>query len=66
MEITKRRPSLAVAIPCKPIPFNAMTLKAVRETRMVQFDEIFLPYMMNRNGLTYFEAHQKNLLLVGE
>ncbi|WP_298199566.1 hypothetical protein [Desulfosporosinus sp.] len=39
---------------------------AILETDMVKFDEIFLPYMLNRNGLTYFQAHQKNLLLVGE
>jgi len=39
---------------------------AILETDMVQFDEIFLPYMMNRSGMTYFQAHQKNLLLVGE
>ena len=39
---------------------------AILETQMVQLEEIFLPYMMNRNGLTYFEAYQGNLLIAGD
>lgn len=39
---------------------------AMLETQMVQMDEIFMPYMVYRNGQTYFEAYQGNLLLAGD
>ena len=39
---------------------------AMLETQMVQMDEIFMPYMVYRNGQTYFEAYQGNLLLSGD
>jgi hypothetical protein len=35
---------------------------AILESQMVQMEEIFLPYMVNRQGQTFFEAYQKKLL----
>lgn len=31
---------------------------AILEWNMVKMDEIFLPYMLNKNGQTFFEAYQ--------
>lgn len=39
---------------------------AILETQMVQFEEIFLPYMLNRQGQTFFEAYQHKQLMSGE
>ena len=39
---------------------------AILETQMVQFEEIFLPYMLNRQGQTFFEAYQHKQLTSGE
>lgn len=39
---------------------------AILESEMVQMDEIFLPYMVNNNGQTLFEAYQKNQLRLEE
>ena len=39
---------------------------AILESEMVQIDEIFLPYMVNNNGQTLFEAYRNNQLLLGE
>lgn len=39
---------------------------AILESEMVQMDEIFLPYMLNNQGQTVFEAYRdKQLLLEG-
>jgi hypothetical protein len=38
------------------------TQMAILESQMVQMEEIFLPYMVNRQGQTFFEAYQKKLL----
>ena len=39
---------------------------AILESEMVQMDEIFLPYMLNNQGHTVFEAYRdKQLLLEG-
>lgn len=38
---------------------------AILESEMVQMDEIFLPYMVNNNGQTLFEAYRNNQLLLG-
>lgn len=35
---------------------------AILESEMVQIDEIFLPYMVNDNGQTLFEAYRCNQL----
>lgn len=35
---------------------------AILESEMVQMDEIFLPYMLNRTGQTVFEADRNNQL----
>lgn len=35
---------------------------AILESEMVQMDEIFLPYMINRTGQTIFEAYRNNQL----
>ena len=35
---------------------------AILESQMVQMEEIFLPYMVNRQGQTFFEAYQQKLL----
>lgn len=40
---------------------------AILESEMVQMDEIFLPYMVNDKGQTFFAAYRSNqLLLEGE
>jgi hypothetical protein len=35
---------------------------AILESQMVQLEEIFLPYMINNKGQTFFEAYQQKLL----
>ena len=35
---------------------------AILESEMVQMDEIFLPYMVNNAGQTFFQAYQANQL----
>lgn len=35
---------------------------AILESQMVQMDEIFLPYMMNKSGQTVFEVYRDNQL----
>ena len=39
---------------------------AILESEMVQMDEIFLPYMVNEAGHTFFEAYRKNQLMLEE
>lgn len=39
---------------------------AILETQMVQFDEIFLPYMLNSKGQTFFQMYQQKQLTAGE
>ena len=39
---------------------------AILESEMVQMDEIFLPYMVNNNGQTLFQAYRSNQLLLEE
>ena len=39
---------------------------AILESEMVEMDEIFLPYMVNNNGQTFFEAYRNNQLMLGE
>ena len=39
---------------------------AILESEMVQLDEIFLPYMVNETGQTFFEAYRNNQLLLEE
>lgn len=39
---------------------------AILESEMVQMDEIFLPYMVNDNGQTLFEAYRNNQLMLEE
>ena len=36
---------------------------AILESEMVQMDEIFLPYMVNNSGKTFFETYRDNLML---
>lgn len=36
---------------------------AILETQMVKFDEVFLPYMINNQGQTFYEAYQTKQLL---
>lgn len=38
---------------------------AILETQMVQFEEVFLPYMLNNKGQTFFEAYQRKQLMNG-
>lgn len=38
---------------------------AILESQMVQFEEIFLPYMVNNQGQTFFEAYKHKQLLEG-
>ena len=38
---------------------------AILESEMVQMDEIFLPYMVAKDGLTAYELYQNNQLLIG-
>lgn len=35
---------------------------AILETEMVDMEEIFLPYVINRNGQTLYQAFQSNQL----
>ena len=37
---------------------------AILESEMVQIDEIFLPYMVNDNGQTFFEVYRINPLML--
>ena len=37
---------------------------AILESEMVQMEEIFLPYMVNNNGRTFFEAYCNNRLML--
>lgn len=37
---------------------------AILESQMVQLDEIFLPYMVNNQGYTFFQVYQNNQLLL--
>ena len=37
---------------------------AILESEMVQMDEIFLPYMVNNNGQTLFQAYRSNQLML--
>lgn len=37
---------------------------AILESEMVQLDEIFLPYMLNQQGQTLFEAYRNNQLML--
>lgn len=37
---------------------------AILKSEMVQMDEIFLPYMVNNSGQTFFEAYQNNQLML--
>jgi hypothetical protein len=39
---------------------------AILESEMVQVDEIFLPYMVNDKGQTFFAAYRKNQLRLEE
>lgn len=38
---------------------------AILESQMVQFEEVFLPYIMNRDGQTFFQAYQQKQLTTG-
>jgi hypothetical protein len=38
---------------------------AILESQMVQFEEIFLPYMVNNEGQTFFEAYRNKQLSAG-
>ena len=37
---------------------------ALLDAEMVQTDEIFLPYMLDKNGHTFFEAYRNNTLML--
>lgn len=37
---------------------------AILESEMVQMDEIFLPYMINNSGQTFFQAYRNNQLML--
>ena len=39
---------------------------AILESQMVEMDEIFLPYMINKDGATTYELYQSKQLLLGE
>ena len=39
---------------------------AVLETEMVEMEEIFLPYVLNKQGQTLYEAFKENQLMLGE
>lgn len=39
---------------------------AILESEMVHMDEIFLPYMVNNSGQTFFQAYRSNQLLLEE
>lgn len=38
---------------------------AILESEMVQMDEIFLPYMVDNSGQTFFQAYRNNQLMLG-
>jgi hypothetical protein len=38
---------------------------AILESEMVQMDEIFLPYMLNQNNMTLYQAYKNNQLAIG-
>lgn len=38
---------------------------AILESEMVEMDEIFLPYMVAKDGMTAYELYQNNQLLIG-
>lgn len=38
---------------------------AILESQMVKMDEIFLPYMVTKTGVTAYELYQDNQLLIG-
>lgn len=37
---------------------------AILESQMVEMDEIFLPYMVNNSGQTFFQAYRNNQLML--
>lgn len=37
---------------------------AILESEMVQMDEIFLPYMVDKSGQTFFQAYRNNQLML--
>ncbi|HBK53250.1 MAG TPA: hypothetical protein DDZ44_04865 [Syntrophomonas wolfei] len=39
---------------------------AILESQMVQFEEVFLPYIINRDGQTFFQAYQQKQLMSGD
>lgn len=39
---------------------------AILEAQMVQIDEIFLPYMINKSGQTFFQAYKQKQLISGD
>jgi hypothetical protein len=39
---------------------------AILETEMVEMEEIFLPYMINNDGQTLYQAFKNNQLMLGE
>ena len=39
---------------------------AILESQMVQMDEIFLPYMVDKQGQTLYAAYQNGRLMLGE
>lgn len=39
---------------------------ALVDTEMVEIDEVFLPYILNKNGTTLYESFINNQLLLGE
>lgn len=39
---------------------------AILESEMVQMDEIFLPYMVDKSGQTLFQAYRNNQLMLNE
>lgn len=39
---------------------------AILETEMVEIEEIFLPYMINNDGQTLYQAFKNNQLMLGE
>lgn len=39
---------------------------AILESEMVQMEEIFLPYVVDRNGQTLFEAYRNNQLMLSD
>ena len=42
----------------------AVAQMAILESEMVQMDEIFLPYMVNGQGQTLFQAYRSNQLML--